>query len=122
MDGKGSSPNGSGVDPLIGGDLVAECFGAALHLAGINADARQFPQQLAAFLKTDHRTDGPNHADGGGRKTGFLDSQMPVAWAESALAMRTMIVGSIQAEIAQYALKSLLPAPGITRVLAAIAG
>jgi hypothetical protein len=32
------------VDPLIGGDLAAQRLGAAFHLAGINADAGQFPQ------------------------------------------------------------------------------
>src|ERR1019366_7191835 len=75
-----------GVEPLLGGDLVAEGFGAAFHLAGINADASQFPQQLAAFLKTDHRTDCSNHADGGGRKAGLLDPQLPVTRIESAAA------------------------------------
>ena len=64
-------PQWPAVDPLIGGDLVAERFRAALHLTGVNANARQFPQQLAAFLKTDHRGIRPYHADGGRRKAGL---------------------------------------------------
>ena len=44
----------SGLKLLIGGDLSTESFGTALHLTGINVDASQFPQQLAAFLKTHH--------------------------------------------------------------------
>jgi hypothetical protein len=47
---------------------------------------------------------------------------MPVAGAESAAAMRTMIVSPFQFEFAQYALKNLYPATGITSGLAAIAG
>jgi len=109
------------LEPLIGGDFVPERFGAALHLTGINADAGQFPQQLAAFLKTDHRTDGSNHADGGRRKAGVLDSQMPVARIKSAAAMRAMIVGPIQFEFAQYASNNLCPASGIASGLAACA-
>ncbi len=106
-------PQWPGVDPLIGGDLVAERFRAALHLTGVNANASQFPQQLAAFLKTDHRSNGSYHADGGRRKAGLLDTQMLVAWIESAAAMRTMIVGPIQLEFAQYALNNFYSASGI---------
>jgi hypothetical protein len=109
------------VESLIGGDLVTERFGAALSLTGIDADAGQFPQQLAAFLKTDHRTDCSNHADGGRRKAGFPHSQLTVARTESAPAVRAMIIGTIQFEFAQYALKNLAPASGIASGLAAVA-
>jgi hypothetical protein len=110
------------VEPFIGGDLLTERFGATLDLTGINADAGQFPQQLAAFLKADHRTDCSNHADGGRRKAGFVHSQVTVARTESAFAVRAVIVGTIQVEFSQDALENLAPASGIASGVAAVAG
>ena len=77
---------------LICGNLVTERFGAMLHPTGINGDAGKFPQQLAAFQKTDHRTHCPNHAERGGRQAGLLDSRMPIVGAESAPTIGTMVV------------------------------
>jgi hypothetical protein len=114
-------PQRPGVEPFIGGDFVAERFGVALNLTGVNANARQFPQQLAAFLETNHRTDGPHHADGGRRKAGLLDPQLSVTRVESTAAMPAMIVGSVQLEFAQDALNHLEPASGIASGLAASA-
>ena len=110
------------MEALVGDDLAAESFGASLDLAGVIADACQFSQQLAAFLKTDHGTNGSNHAHRGGRQAGLLDTQMPVAWAESAAAKLAVIVSPFQLEFAQYALKNLYPASGVTSGLAAMAG
>jgi hypothetical protein len=109
------------VEPGISGDLLSERFGAALYLTGIHSDAGQFPQQLAAFLKADHRTDCSHPADGGRRKAGFLHSQVTVARTESASAMRAMIVGTIQFEFAQDAVENLAPASGLASGLAAVA-
>ena len=62
------------VELFVFGDLSAERFGGALHLLGIDRDARQFLQQLAAFCKAHQCPHGCHHRCDGGRQRGAFQA------------------------------------------------
>ena len=94
---------------LILCNLRPQRFGGPFHLLGLDFDARQLLQQIAALLEADQRAHRRRHAGHAGRKRAALQTQRAVAWAEAAPTSRAMIVGALQPQRAEHAHEGLGP-------------
>src|SRR3989449_4348143 len=104
---------------LVFGDLRPQPFGGPFHLLGLDLDARQLLQQIAALLEADQRAHGSRHAGHGGRKRAALPTQRPVPWTIAAPATRAMIVGALQPQRAEHAQEALRSSAYVSRRLPA---
>jgi len=100
---------------LVGGDLRAERLGIPLDLFGIYLNPGQFIEQLAAFLKADHGSHRPHHANDAGSQIRIPKIQCSIARTKSVAAISAVIVRPIQPKFAQHTLKSLASPSGIAR-------
>jgi hypothetical protein len=106
---------------FVFGHFGAQRFGRTFDLFSDYMQTGQIFQEPASFFKTDRGSDHPNHADDT-RRQRSVQPQGPIPGAESALALRAVIVGSLQRQIAENGLKTLEAAVHITGHMAAGAG
>jgi hypothetical protein len=107
------------VVPLILCDLHPKSFRSTLDLFGLKRQTGQFGEQLTAFFKADHGAHTGDHASDGGRKTGVLQTELPVTRTETMATGGTVIIRTHQLQSAENALEDLLASTGIACHLAA---
>ena len=88
---------------FIDGDLGPQRFRGSFHLLGADVHPRQLLQQPTALFKAHQRCRTRGHAQNAGRQRKRFQPQSPVARAESALALVTVIVSALEVQTPQYA-------------------
>ena len=92
---------------FVYGDLGAQRFGGPFHLTGAYLYSRQFAQQIAALDKAHQRRRAAGHAQYSWGERKHLQMQITVARTKPALALGAVIIGPLQQQRPQYALKRL---------------
>lgn len=98
---------------LVLGDLAAQLLGGTLDLLGVDHNAGQLAHQLAALGEAHPGRNLAHHAGDGRRERGAFEPQAPVPRAESSTAAVAVVVGALQTELAEDALKPLRAATGV---------
>ena len=92
---------------FVSGDLGAQRFGGTFYLTGAYLYPCQFAQQTAALDKAHQRCRAAGHAQYSRRERKHLQAQMTVARTEPVPALGTVMVGPLQEQRPQHALKCL---------------
>lgn len=104
---------------LIGRDLAAQRFGRALHLPGIDREARQVLQQVAALDETDQRGGPADHPRHGRRQRRVDQPKRLVPRAGARPTGGAVVIRAFQHERAQHAVERLRASSGVAGRVAA---
>ena len=107
---------------FVAGDLAPESLGVALDGLRRDGEAGKLAQQATGAFEAGPGGGDADHAQRRWRQEGVRHAERTVAWAEAVVTAVAVIPSTLQRERAQRGGEGLGPAPGETRLVAALAG